>query len=190
MQPSIPSPGFRRVDNATPRRWTGPHCAISIRPQSGPCWRRATGRRPRIGCCRHSVAYSRRHGNSGNGCRDVSPGVSPRQGRALAFGELRALFAACAADPSLRGWRDAAMLTVLCGGGLRRAEVVSLDLADYDNETGTLTVHGKGRKERAVYATNGTHEALAAWLTACGRSEEHTSELQSLRHLVCRLLLE
>src|SRR5262245_64803785 len=25
--------------------------------------------------------------------------------------------------------------------------------------------------------------------TSCGRSEEHTSELQSLRHLVCRLLL-
>src|SRR5205814_8168949 len=25
---------------------------------------------------------------------------------------------------------------------------------------------------------------------ACHRSEEHTSELQSLRHLVCRLLLE
>src|ERR1039458_2010324 len=27
-------------------------------------------------------------------------------------------------------------------------------------------------------------------LAALGRSEEHTSELQSLRHLVCRLLLE
>src|SRR5262245_64686260 len=27
-------------------------------------------------------------------------------------------------------------------------------------------------------------------LAAGGRSEEHTSELQSLRHLVCRLLLE
>src|SRR5258705_12105866 len=27
-------------------------------------------------------------------------------------------------------------------------------------------------------------------LLAGGRSEEHTSELQSLRHLVCRLLLE
>src|SRR5258705_6828989 len=26
--------------------------------------------------------------------------------------------------------------------------------------------------------------------TTAGRSEEHTSELQSLRHLVCRLLLE
>src|SRR5438045_5045270 len=28
------------------------------------------------------------------------------------------------------------------------------------------------------------------WPCACERSEEHTSELQSLRHLVCRLLLE
>src|SRR5258705_8248327 len=27
-------------------------------------------------------------------------------------------------------------------------------------------------------------------MPACRRSEEHTSELQSLRHLVCRLLLE
>src|SRR5205814_6661746 len=35
--------------------------------------------------------------------------------------------------------------------------------------------------------------AGALFLCACGfrrRSEEHTSELQSLRHLVCRLLLE
>src|ERR1035441_10940677 len=29
-----------------------------------------------------------------------------------------------------------------------------------------------------------------AWATGAYRSEEHTSELQSLRHLVCRLLLE
>src|SRR5205814_9265667 len=31
---------------------------------------------------------------------------------------------------------------------------------------------------------------LDALLPLCARSEEHTSELQSLRHLVCRLLLE
>src|SRR5258705_6693103 len=39
------------------------------------------------------------------------------------------------------------------------------------------------------------NEGPLAMLSACGadgliRSEEHTSELQSLRHLVCRLLLE
>src|SRR5262245_64483147 len=42
-----------------------------------------------------------------------------------------------------------------------------------------------------------THNAILVALSlaiqlplALGRSEEHTSELQSLRHLVCRLLLE
>src|SRR5262245_59156549 len=30
----------------------------------------------------------------------------------------------------------------------------------------------------------------SCWQTSGSRSEEHTSELQSLRHLVCRLLLE
>src|SRR5258705_7736285 len=33
-------------------------------------------------------------------------------------------------------------------------------------------------------------EVLVPTLTFAARSEEHTSELQSLRHLVCRLLLE
>src|SRR5205823_14937193 len=31
---------------------------------------------------------------------------------------------------------------------------------------------------------------LTAWMTSAARSEEHTSELQSLAYLVCRLLLE
>src|ERR1035438_7911501 len=39
--------------------------------------------------------------------------------------------------------------------------------------------------------TNRRRPKLAAVLYRdCSRSEEHTSELQSLRHLVCRLLLE
>src|SRR5438045_8120629 len=46
-------------------------------------------------------------------------------------------------------------------------------------------VPGDGRD--VVTATGRAVNALA---TSAGRSEEHTSELQSLRHLVCRLLLE
>jgi integrase len=60
---------------------------------------------------------------------------------------------------------------VLCGGGLRRAEVVELDLADYDSGSDALTVRGKGRKERVVYATNGAKEALVAWLDERGEEE-------------------
>src|SRR5258705_6541214 len=36
----------------------------------------------------------------------------------------------------------------------------------------------------------GRDAELRDYLALVGRSEEHTSELQSLRHLVCRLLLE
>ncbi|TMB15406.1 MAG: integrase [Deltaproteobacteria bacterium] len=92
------------------------------------------------------------------------------RGRALTTGELRTLFAAVAEDsrPATRA-RDAALLAVLYGAGVRRAEAVGLDVADYDPETGALTIrHGKGRRERMMYATNGAREALAAWLTVRG----------------------
>src|SRR5271166_1676547 len=34
------------------------------------------------------------------------------------------------------------------------------------------------------------YTAASVWVSCCSRSEEHTSELQSRGHLVCRLLLE
>src|SRR5262245_62335847 len=43
---------------------------------------------------------------------------------------------------------------------------------------------GRARRPRAVLQAAAQVEAVRP------RSEEHTSELQSLRHLVCRLLLE
>src|SRR5205814_7334796 len=40
------------------------------------------------------------------------------------------------------------------------------------------------------WSTGRTRVRLNVWRPRQDRSEEHTSELQSLRHLVCRLLLE
>src|SRR5690348_17975429 len=45
-------------------------------------------------------------------------------------------------------------------------------------------------EDQAAEAARASAAALAAQVDAATRSEEHTSELQSPVHLVCRLLLE
>jgi integrase len=99
------------------------------------------------------------------------PGSVLPRGRALTQGEIRRLFQNLADDPTPAGARDAALLAVLYGGGVRRAEAIGLDLADWVQETGALSVRGgKGRKDRVVYATNGARQALKAWLKERGES--------------------
>jgi site-specific recombinase XerD len=94
--------------------------------------------------------------------------VLPR-GRALELGEVRALLEACARERSAAGTRDAAMIAVLYGAGLRRAEIASLELGDYEAGQGALRVRsGKGRKQRMVYLADGAVRALQAWLAVRG----------------------
>ncbi|EIO7326448.1 tyrosine-type recombinase/integrase [Shigella flexneri] len=85
-------------------------------------------------------------------------------GRALPQGEIRALFAVCEADRSCLGARDAAMLAVILGCGLRRSEVVSLDLRDVVTQDRALRVLGKGNKERLAYVPAGAWQRLQIWI--------------------------
>ncbi len=87
------------------------------------------------------------------------------KGRALSLGELRQLLEACARDRNApKGARDAALVAVLYGCGLRRSEAVGLDVSDYDREGADLRVRGKGGKERLVYPWGGAADALLEWL--------------------------
>jgi integrase len=98
-------------------------------------------------------------------------GTTLPRGRALSHGELAGLFAACAKDKSAAGRRDAAILAVLYNCGLRRSELVGLDVADYDALQNTLTVRsGKGNKARISYATGASIRLLDEWLRARGLS--------------------
>jgi site-specific recombinase XerD len=89
-----------------------------------------------------------------------------QRGRALNMGELRSLRSVCKADKNLAaGARDAALIAVLYGSGLRRSEAVALSLTNYDSDTGTLTVReGKGNKDRVCYAASGQEEFIERWL--------------------------
>lgn len=89
-------------------------------------------------------------------------------GRELTPGEISALMADCENDPSPAGVRDAAIIALLYSCGLRRAELVGLLLADYDQESGALVVRGKRNKERKTYVINGAAAALADWLSVRG----------------------
>lgn len=87
-------------------------------------------------------------------------------GRELAQREIASLVAVCRNDGDPISVRDRAIIALLYTCGLRRAEVVSLDVSDYDAETGKLTVRaGKGRKQRTVYVTGGAETALESWLS-------------------------
>lgn len=94
-------------------------------------------------------------------------GSRVQKGRAVPADELRRLFESC--DPSTpAGARDAAALALLYGSGLRRAELVTLDLSDFDAATGALLIRGKGNKERRAFMTGRARAALEAWIARRG----------------------
>ncbi|RCW94932.1 site-specific recombinase XerD [Marinomonas foliarum] len=86
------------------------------------------------------------------------------KGRALERREIRRLFDTCAGDHSAMGLRDAAILGVLLGCGLRRSEVVALDIDDMIYKDKALKVLGKGNKERLAFVPNGSWERLERWI--------------------------
>ena len=68
-----------------------------------------------------------------------------------------------------KGKRDLALVRLMHDLGLRRGEVVALDLADVDAEAGTVAVVGKGKSEKVNLTLNApTAAALADWVAARG----------------------
>jgi integrase len=105
-------------------------------------------------------------------------GESEPRGRDLSAGELRGLFEACARAPQEqlhrqdsgpRRRRDAALLALAYGCGLRRAEAVAVDVDDLDLEASQLKVRrGKGRKPRLAQLPPSARPAREDWLQARG----------------------
>lgn len=92
-------------------------------------------------------------------------------GRALTPGEIGALLNTCAGDETAAGARDAAIIALLYGAGLRRSEAAALDLIHYNSVTGELKVRGKGDAERLVPLEAGVMAAINDWISVRGSSE-------------------
>jgi integrase/recombinase XerC len=85
---------------------------------------------------------------------------------------FRGLLAACQARPGAKGRRDAALLRLLHDVGLRRGEVVGLDVADVDLAGSRVFILGKARSQKEpVTLPEPTKAALVAWLDARGPAE-------------------
>ncbi|QVN04230.1 tyrosine-type recombinase/integrase [Pseudomonas rhodesiae] len=95
----------------------------------------------------------------------ASAGTRLGQGRNLRRTLIREMMEACAADPRPQGLRDAAVIGILYGSGMRKSESVNLDLAQVDFAERSLRVIGKGNKELVKYAPDWAFAKLQAWLT-------------------------
>jgi site-specific recombinase XerD len=102
---------------------------------------------------------------------DLRPikGEAAPKGRHIPSEELGALLQICAADDTITGVRDAALLGVLYNTGMRRSEVVALDLVDYQTKRRALVIRqGKGNKARTVYLSASETKRLERWIAARG----------------------
>ena len=93
------------------------------------------------------------------------------RGRTLEHDELRKLLEACLTDehnPALTT-RDAAMITLMYFTGIRRQEVVDLNLSDFIVKENKLRILGKGSKQREVFLSEDAVVTLENWLSHRGR---------------------
>ena len=154
------------VDRRTVRRYLA-HLASATdgRP---PCKPRTIARN--LSSLRRWFAWLRRHGHVS---ADPTAGLSAPKGEArlpkvLRADEVHQLLeeppAAVRDDPPAIRVRDDAICELLYGSGLRVAELVGLRIGDVDLASRTVTVLGKGSKERKVPVSPPAATAVSRWL--------------------------
>lgn len=92
---------------------------------------------------------------------------APRLPRFFYQKELDVLFKTVYADDSVMGTRNAALLEVLYGTGIRLSECVNLQLADVDFDLKMMLIRGKGDKERYVPFGRYAAHALRQYYESC-----------------------
>ena len=93
-------------------------------------------------------------------------------GRMLPPEEVAALLATCATGAPTAATRDAAILMIMVLYTARRAEITTIQYSDYIPEykpgIARLVLHGKGRKDRVEFLSNGERQIMTDWMSIRG----------------------
>lgn len=119
----------------------------------------------RLACLRSFFRYCCREGFCET--NPAKPLRTPRAGRKLPhFLTTEQIDALLQAPPATtdQGLRDRAILETTYSAGLRVAELVGLNVSDWDRAAGILRVLGKGRKERIAPVGSFATKALVRWM--------------------------
>lgn len=88
----------------------------------------------------------------------------------LTNSEMKKILDVCSAENTVKGVRDAAIIAIGLGCGLRRTEIAELNISNIDLDNHLLRVCGKGNKERIVGLNCTVLEYLNPWLKLRGVS--------------------
>jgi site-specific recombinase XerD len=109
------------------------------------------------------------------------PKIDPRARvpRRIGRGTMAQLWEAAAARPEYPRFLWVAMLAVFYGTGLRRGELIRLDVSDWQREEGTLRIDGvKTGRERCVAVPALTWRCMEAYLPRRHNQLERTGRLE------------
>lgn len=95
------------------------------------------------------------------------------KGRALNGRETGKLLASLDMKETPIAVRDAAIIALGIGCGMRRSEIIGLKLSQLDQDNRIITILGKGNKERRVAPSDEAWERLQEWLNLRGSEGEH-----------------
>ncbi len=141
----------------------------------GPRKYTATSVRRKLAALRAYFALQKREGHrSDNPALDVPP---PKAGRRLPHvmseGEVATLLKArIAGKTDFQRLRDAAIMELLYASGIRRAELVGLNLPDIDLDRRLMRVIGKGNKQRTVFINQAAADAVRTYLGVRPRTDD------------------
>jgi len=93
-------------------------------------------------------------------------------GRSLTKQEIKKLSRACVQDNSTAGKRDHAIIATMLATGVRRSEVIAININDYNTRSGLLNIQsGKGNKQRTAYLNKESRRIVKQWLNIRGKEE-------------------